>query len=63
MKNLFLLISSVVREILPGIPSSDISSIEETAETKKCVYCLRRIKVFHHKCPHCRKTDFIFDTD
>jgi hypothetical protein len=36
--------------------------IKETTETKKCIYCLRRVKVFHDKCPHCRNKDFIYDT-
>jgi len=36
---------------------------DETTETKKCMYCLRRIKIHHYKCPHCRSTDFNFDVD
>jgi hypothetical protein len=57
MNKLILLLSSVVRGMFPGI-----SSEEETTETKKCKYCLRRVKLYHYKCPHCRTNDFIFDS-
>jgi predicted Zn-ribbon and HTH transcriptional regulator len=30
----------------------------ETTETKKCMYCLRRVNINISKCPHCRKQDF-----
>jgi DNA-directed RNA polymerase subunit RPC12/RpoP len=40
-----------------------IFSKEETTETKKCMHCLRRIKISHYRCPYCGTTDFIFDTD
>jgi predicted RNA-binding Zn-ribbon protein involved in translation (DUF1610 family) len=35
---------------------------EETTETKKCIRCLRRIKISHYKCPYCGTTNFIYDT-
>jgi Zn finger protein HypA/HybF involved in hydrogenase expression len=35
---------------------------EETAETKKCTRCLRRIKLNYIFCPHCKSADFIYDT-
>jgi lipopolysaccharide biosynthesis regulator YciM len=35
---------------------------EETKETKKCANCLRRVKVFHHRCPHCKTHGFIQNT-
>ena len=57
MNKLILLLSSVFREVFPGI-----SSKEETTETKKCMHCLRRIKAFHYKCPYCKATEFIFDS-
>lgn len=33
----------------------------ETNETKKCLYCLKRVPVYHEKCPHCKKSDFQYD--
>jgi hypothetical protein len=36
---------------------------DETTETKKCMYCLKRIKISHDKCPHCKSIDFTFDVD
>jgi hypothetical protein len=35
----------------------------ETSETKKCIRCLKRIKIFIYKCPYCGSTEFIYDTD
>jgi len=54
--NLFLY--SVAMIMFPRIFPED-----ETSETKKCMYCLRRVKIHHYKCPHCRTTDFIFDVN
>lgn len=34
---------------------------KEIVETKKCKHCLRRAALEKCRCPHCRKTDFIFD--
>ena len=53
-----LLFYAVVTKILPRVFPE-----EKSTETKKCMHCLRRIKTFHYKCPYCRTTDFIFDTD
>jgi lipopolysaccharide biosynthesis regulator YciM len=53
-----LLFYAVVMRMFPHV-----SPEKETTETKKCMHCLRRIKTFHYKCPHCRTTDFIFETD
>ena len=53
------LFSFVVRGMFPGVSSEK----EETTETKKCMNCLRRVKIFHNRCPHCRTADFIYDTD
>jgi rRNA maturation endonuclease Nob1 len=35
---------------------------EETTETKKCVRCLRRIKITFNACPHCRSMDFVYES-
>ncbi len=35
---------------------------EETIETKKCLNCLRRVKVQYVKCPHCGKDNFEYDS-
>jgi ubiquitin len=42
--------------------SSKKESNEETTETKKCIRCLRRIKISFNSCPHCNSRDFIYDT-
>ena len=36
---------------------------EVITETKKCMNCLRRIKISYDRCPHCRSDDFAFDAD
>ena len=46
---------------IAGTMFSDVFQEEETSETKKCMYCLRRIKIHHYKCPHCRTTNFDFN--
>ena len=56
MNHLGVFIHSVARKMF-----SRSSSKEEVTETKKCMNCLRRIKISHDKCPHCRSTDFTFD--
>jgi hypothetical protein len=35
----------------------------ETSETKKCIRCLKRVKIFHYKCPYCGRKEFIYDKD
>jgi Zn finger protein HypA/HybF involved in hydrogenase expression len=35
---------------------------EETTETKKCLRCLKRIKISYNFCPHCHSDDFLYDT-
>jgi len=40
---------------------SDILREKETSQTKKCMNCLRRIKIYHYKCPYCRTTNFDFN--
>jgi hypothetical protein len=40
-----------------------IDKREETSETKKCMRCLRRVKIFHYKCPYCGSIEFNFDMD
>ncbi len=37
-------------------------SVEETIETKKCLNCQKRVKVYYAKCPHCRKDNFEYDS-
>ena len=34
------------------------SEDNESAETKKCLHCLRRVNVNCRKCPHCRTENF-----
>ena len=58
LDRLYLLLYEVTIMMFPRIVQED-----ETTETKKCMYCLRRIKIFHYKCAHCRSTDFTFDVD
>jgi len=58
LDRLYLFFYSVATIMFPRIFPED-----ETTETKKCMYCLKRIKIFHDKCPHCRTTDFTFDVD
>jgi len=58
LDHLGLFFHSIVRKMF-----SHVSSKKETTETKKCMNCLRRVKVSHYKCTHCGTTDFIFDTD
>jgi lipopolysaccharide biosynthesis regulator YciM len=58
LDHLNLLFYAVAMRIFPHVFPK-----EETTETKKCMYCLRRVKTFHYKCPHCRTMNFIFDTD
>jgi len=41
--------------------SKDISKMK-SIETKKCLNCLRRVKVDLDKCPYCRKDNFQFDS-
>jgi len=48
---------------IAGTMFHDIFREEETSETKKCMYCLRRIKIHHYKCPHCGTTNFDFNTN
>jgi hypothetical protein len=42
---------------------SRIDKRGETQETKKCIRCLRRVKIFYYRCPYCGSTEFNFDTD
>jgi hypothetical protein len=35
-----------------------IDNKKETAETKKCMRCLRRVKIVRHKCPYCGNTEY-----
>jgi predicted RNA-binding Zn-ribbon protein involved in translation (DUF1610 family) len=37
-------------------------SKEEITETKKCMKCLRRVKVAYYSCPHCGSLGFIYNT-
>ena len=30
----------------------------QTKETKKCMYCLKRVNIHVSKCPHCRRQNF-----
>lgn len=48
-------------KILQKLFSSKKSSENETNETKKCLYCLKRVPVYHDFCPYCRKSDFQLD--
>jgi hypothetical protein len=36
--------------------------IEETTETKKCIKCLKRIKITFDVCPYCKSKDFEYNT-
>jgi hypothetical protein len=47
---------------IAGTMITGIFRDKETSETKKCMYCLRRIKIHHYKCPHCRNTNFDYNT-
>jgi uncharacterized membrane protein required for colicin V production len=40
-----------------------VDNNNDTRETKKCRKCLRRVKIFHYKCPYCQNTEFYFDID
>jgi Zn finger protein HypA/HybF involved in hydrogenase expression len=42
--------------------SSKKETDEETTETKKCLRCLRRMNIDNFYCPHCKSTDFIYDS-
>jgi rRNA maturation endonuclease Nob1 len=42
--------------------SSEEKIKEETTETKKCMRCLKRIKISFNFCPHCHSEDFVYDT-
>jgi Zn finger protein HypA/HybF involved in hydrogenase expression len=42
--------------------SSKKETHEETTETKKCMRCLKRIKLAFNYCPHCHSADFVYDT-
>ena len=48
---------------IAGTIFPDVFQEEETSKTKKCMYCLRRIKIHHYKCPHCRTANFDFSTN
>jgi hypothetical protein len=52
---------SILKKLFSG-NSSKKEIEEETAETKKCVRCLRRIKITFNTCPHCRSADFIYES-
>jgi lipopolysaccharide biosynthesis regulator YciM len=54
---IFALLLFAVR-MLTRVDNKDV-----TIETKKCMKCLRRVKILHYKCPYCRNTDFHFDID
>ena len=56
LNHLQLFLLSIAETMFP-----DIVQEEETSQTKKCMYCLRRIKIHHYKCPHCRTTNFDFN--
>ena len=58
LNHLQLFFLSIAQTMFP-----DIVREEETSQTKKCMYCLRRIKIHHYKCPHCRTNNFDFDTE
>jgi len=58
MSHFGIFIYSVARKMFPRA-----SSKEEVTETKKCMNCLRRIKISYDRCPHCRSDDFAFDAD
>ena len=36
-------------------------SENKSAETKKCVKCLKRVDVRFEKCPHCNGYEFLYD--
>jgi hypothetical protein len=40
---------------------NDRLSEEDIVETKKCKYCLRRVKLDWYKCPYCGKIGFHFN--
>jgi hypothetical protein len=40
--------------------SCAVKTDNETIETKKCLFCLRRIKLDYWKCPYCSSLDFQF---
>jgi len=58
INHLKLFLFSIAGTMIPGIFKD-----KETSDTKKCMYCLRRIKVYHYKCPHCRTTSFDFNSN
>jgi len=58
LDHLKLFFFSIVGTMVPNIFRD-----KETTETKKCMHCLRRIKVYHYKCPHCRTYNFDFDSN
>jgi len=60
LNHLDLFFCSFVRKTLSRIFSKKEEAI---TETKKCMNCLRRIKISFYRCPHCRTTDFIFNSD
>jgi rRNA maturation endonuclease Nob1 len=52
---------SILKKLFSG-NSSKKEIEEETTETKKCVRCLRRVKITSNTCPHCKSRDFIYDS-
>jgi hypothetical protein len=54
----------LLKSLFKGLGKKE-SSIDlignETLDTKKCLYCLRRVKVYNYKCPYCRRYDFQFN--
>jgi len=58
MSHFGMFIHSVARKMF-----SRDSSKEEVTETKKCMRCLKRIKISYDRCPHCRSAEFAFDVD
>ena len=60
LNHLDLFFCSFVRKMLFRIFSKKEEAI---TETKKCMNCLKRIKTSFYRCPHCRTTNFVFNTD
>jgi len=54
---MFKLLKSIFNGSAEKKADDDLAG-NESAETKKCLHCLRRVNINYSKCPHCKTDNF-----